>query len=99
VLSLGDQRRLEIARAIVSRPKLILLDEPVSGFSGQEAERLLALLKGLNRERNVTMLVVEHDIGFLVSLCDLLSMMAFEIWRAALYAQLHLDPYLNSLPE
>lgn len=75
-LSLGDQRRLEIARAIISRPRAILLDEPVSGVSEQEAQRLLVLLKRLNRELNVTMLVVEHDIGFLVSLCDRLSMMA-----------------------
>jgi branched-chain amino acid transport system permease protein len=75
-LSLGDQRRLEIARAIVSRPRLILLDEPVSGVSHQEAEQLMHLLKTLNRDLGATMLVVEHNIGFLVSLCDTLSVMA-----------------------
>lgn len=75
-LSLGDQRRLEIARAIVSRPRLILLDEPVSGVSHQEADQLMQLLKTLNRELGATMLVVEHNIGFLVALCDTLSVMA-----------------------
>jgi len=75
-LSLGDQRRLEIARAIVSRPRLILLDEPVSGVSHQEVEQLVDLLRTLNKELGATMLVVEHNIGFLVSLCDTLSVMA-----------------------
>lgn len=75
-LSLGDQRRLEIARAIVSRPRLILLDEPVSGVSHQEVDQIVGLLKALNRELGATMLVVEHNIGFLVSLCDTLSVMA-----------------------
>ncbi|WP_213769810.1 branched-chain amino acid ABC transporter ATP-binding protein/permease [Bradyrhizobium sp. dw_78] len=75
-LSLGDQRRLEIARAVVSQPRLILLDEPVSGVSQQEVEQLLVLLKAINRDLGATMLVVEHNIGFLVSLCDTLSVMA-----------------------
>lgn len=75
-LSLGNQRRLEIARAIVSRPRLILLDEPVSGVSHNELERIVDLLKRLNRELGATMLVVEHNIGFLVSLCDRVSVMA-----------------------
>ncbi|WP_182915381.1 ABC transporter permease subunit [Rhodopseudomonas palustris] len=75
-LSLGDQRRLEIARAIVSRPRLILLDEPVSGVSHHEVEQIVQLLKSLNAELGATMLVVEHNIGFLASLCDRLSVMA-----------------------
>ena len=75
-LSLGNQRRLEIARAIVSRPRLILLDEPVSGVSHNEVERIVALLKRLNAELGATMLVVEHNIGFLAELCDRISVMA-----------------------
>ncbi len=75
MLSLGNQRRLEIARAIVSRPRLILLDEPVSGVGHQEAEQLKDLLKRINADLGVTMLVVEHNIGFLVSLCDQLTVM------------------------
>jgi branched-chain amino acid transport system permease protein len=75
-LSLGDQRRLEIARAIVSRPQLILLDEPVSGLSKEEAQRLRELLLAINRELGIAMVVIEHNIGFLVSLCDRISVMS-----------------------
>ena len=74
-LSLGDQRRLEIARAIVSEPKLILLDEPVSGVAEAEAEELRQLLLRINPERNIAMLVVEHNIPFVAKLCGTLSVM------------------------
>jgi ABC-type branched-subunit amino acid transport system ATPase component/ABC-type branched-subunit amino acid transport system permease subunit len=74
-LSLGDQRRLEMARAIVSRPRIILLDEPVSGVSAEEAQRLRELLIMINRELGIAMVVIEHNIGFLVSLCERISVM------------------------
>ena len=75
-LSLGDQRRLEIARAIVSRPRLLLLDEPVSGVSVEEAQRLRELLLAINRELGIAMVVIEHNIGFLASLCQRISVMS-----------------------
>ena len=75
-LSLGDQRRLEIARAIVSRPRVILLDEPVSGVSAEEAQRLRELLLAVNRELGIAMVVIEHNIRFLVSLCERISVMS-----------------------
>jgi ABC-type branched-subunit amino acid transport system ATPase component len=75
-LSLGDQRRLEIARAIVSRPKLILLDEPVSGIGSQEEKRIAALLRSLNRQHGITILLIEHNIGFVRGLCSTVSVMA-----------------------
>jgi branched-chain amino acid transport system permease protein len=74
-LSLGDQRRLEIARAIVSEPRLILLDEPVSGVAESEVENLRQLLLGINAERQIAMLVVEHNIPFVAKLCRSLSVM------------------------
>lgn len=74
-LSLGEQRRLEIARAIVSEPKLILLDEPVSGVAESETEALRDLLVRINAERNIAMLVVEHNIPFVAKLCQSLSVM------------------------
>jgi ABC-type branched-subunit amino acid transport system ATPase component len=74
-LPLGDQRRLEIARAIVARPRIILLDEPVSGVSLEEAQRLRDLLLAINRELGITMVVIEHNIRFLVSLCQRVSVM------------------------
>jgi ABC-type branched-subunit amino acid transport system ATPase component len=73
--SLGNQRRLEIARAIVSRPRLILLDEPVSGVSKDEASRLRELLLRINAETGVTMLLIEHNIGFVTDLCRTVSVM------------------------
>ncbi len=75
-LSLGDQRRLEIARAIVSRPRIILLDEPVSGVSADEAQRLRELLLAVNRDLGIAMVVIEHNIRFLVSLCERISVMS-----------------------
>jgi ABC-type branched-subunit amino acid transport system ATPase component len=75
-LSLGDQRRLELARAIVSRPQLILLDEPVSGVAVEEAHRLRELLLAINRDLGIAMVVIEHNIGFLVSLCENISVMS-----------------------
>lgn len=74
-LSLGDQRRLEIARAIVSEPRLILLDEPVSGVAESEVEDLRLLLLRINAERQIAMLVVEHNIPFVTTLCRSLSVM------------------------
>jgi branched-chain amino acid transport system permease protein len=74
-LSLGDQRRLEIARAIVSNPRLILLDEPVSGVAESEVEDLHELLVSINAERRIAMLVVEHNIPFVAKLCQTLSVM------------------------
>jgi len=75
-LSLGDQRRLEIARAIVSCPRVILLDEPVSGVSLEEAAGLRELLLKINSELGTGMVVIEHNISFLVSLCDRISVMS-----------------------
>ncbi|MSP31701.1 MAG: branched-chain amino acid ABC transporter ATP-binding protein/permease [Pseudolabrys sp.] len=74
-LSLGDQRRLEVARAIVSNPRLILLDEPVSGVAESEIEDLRQLLLRINAERKIAMLVVEHNIPFVVQICRTMSVM------------------------
>ncbi len=75
-LSLGDQRRLEIARAIVSGPKLLLLDEPVSGVSEEEIHRIGDLLKKINRETGMAMLLIEHNIGFLAQMSSRIFVMA-----------------------
>ena len=74
-LALGDQRRLEIARAIASRPQLLLLDEPVSGVEPAEEARLKDLLHMLNAEWSLTMLLIEHNIRFVVDCGSTLSVM------------------------
>src|SRR6185312_5627889 len=58
-LSYGDQRRLEIGRALAARPEVLLLDEPAAGMNPAEAARLMELIKKI-RERGVTILLIEH---------------------------------------
>ena len=60
-LSYGHQRKLEIARALASEPKLLLLDEPAAGMNPKEKEELLALIRAI-RDRGVTVLLIEHDM-------------------------------------
>ena len=61
-LPYGDQRRLEIARALASDPKLLLLDEPTAGMNPQESEELRLLMETLRTEQGVSILLIEHDM-------------------------------------
>lgn len=65
----GDQRRLEIARALALEPKLLLLDEPTAGMNPQETREAEALITRI-RELGMAVLVIEHDMRFIFSLCD-----------------------------
>lgn len=67
-LPYGLQRKVEIARALASRPDILLLDEPVAGMSQGEREALSALIKQLS-EQGLTQVLVEHDVGMVTSLC------------------------------
>ena len=62
-LSIGQQQRVLIARALVSRPELLILDEPTGGVDPEAQTSFYALLRHLNRERDVTLILVSHDIG------------------------------------
>jgi branched-chain amino acid transport system ATP-binding protein len=75
-LPYGTQRRVEIARAIVGEPQLLLLDEPVAGMNRHEREEIAALLTEL-RESGLTQLVIEHDLRTLLQVCDTLFVMHF----------------------
>lgn len=68
-LSYGDQRRVEIARALASNPRLLLLDEPAAGMNDVETEQLSEFLLEL-RERGLTLLVIEHDMGLIMRVSD-----------------------------
>ncbi|OLR94500.1 ABC transporter ATP-binding protein [Actinokineospora bangkokensis] len=68
-LPYGDQRRLEIARALATDPKVLLLDEPTAGMNPQETEATRQLIFAI-RESGVSVVVIEHDIKFIFSLCD-----------------------------
>jgi branched-chain amino acid transport system ATP-binding protein len=67
-LAYGEQRRLEIARALAQEPRLLLLDEPAAGLNPRETEDLMALLERL-RDVGITLLVIEHDMTLVMGMC------------------------------
>jgi branched-chain amino acid transport system ATP-binding protein len=68
-LSHGDQRRVEIARALACEPRVLLLDEPAAGLNPTETEALAAAIRRINGDLGITVLVVEHDMGLVMRLC------------------------------
>jgi branched-chain amino acid transport system ATP-binding protein len=73
-LSYGDQRRLEIARAMAARPRLLLLDEPAAGMNPQETIRLMQLVRDI-RDASVTVLLIEHDMKVVMGISDRVSVL------------------------
>jgi branched-chain amino acid transport system ATP-binding protein len=69
-LPYGDQRRLEIARALASDPKLLLLDEPTAGMNPQESEQLRELMDKLRSEQDISLLLIEHDMKVVMNVSD-----------------------------
>jgi branched-chain amino acid transport system ATP-binding protein len=69
-LPYGDQRRLEIARALASDPKLLLLDEPTAGMNPNESEQLRELMEQLRSERGISLLLIEHDMKVVMNVSD-----------------------------
>jgi branched-chain amino acid transport system ATP-binding protein len=69
-LSYGDQRRLEIARALASDPKLLLLDEPTAGMNPQESAALTAFMRKVRDERGLTILLIEHDMQVIMEVSE-----------------------------
>jgi branched-chain amino acid transport system ATP-binding protein len=77
-LPYGIQRKVEMARAVTARPKLLLLDEPVAGMNHDEAEEIRALMIRL-RDTGLTILLIEHDMNFVMRLCDYLYVLDFGV--------------------
>jgi branched-chain amino acid transport system ATP-binding protein len=75
-LSYGDQRRLEIARALATKPKLLLLDEPAAGMNPVEKTELMELISKI-RDRGVTLLVIEHDMKVVMGICDQIAVLDY----------------------
>jgi branched-chain amino acid transport system ATP-binding protein len=69
-LPYGDQRRLEIARALGSEPKLLLLDEPTAGMNPQESDELRQLMETLRTQRGISVLLIEHDMRVVMGVSD-----------------------------
>jgi branched-chain amino acid transport system ATP-binding protein len=69
-LPYGDQRRLEIARALATEPELLLLDEPTAGMNPQETSATGQLVRKIRDDQGLAVVVIEHDMRFIFSLCD-----------------------------
>lgn len=75
-LSYGDQRRLEIARALATEPKLLALDEPAAGMNANETAALRTLIEGLRKD-GITILLIEHDVKLVMGLCDRVAVLDY----------------------
>ena len=76
-LPYGKQRKLEIARALATNPKLLLLDEPAAGMNPHETEDLMAIITRIRDEFDMTILLIEHDMKFVSGLCDEVTVLNF----------------------
>jgi branched-chain amino acid transport system ATP-binding protein len=74
-LPYGEQRRLEIARALATKPRLLLLDEPAAGMNPSEKDALRQLIVELHREFELSIVLIDHDIPFVMNLCERVSVL------------------------
>jgi branched-chain amino acid transport system ATP-binding protein len=74
-LPYGEQRRLEILRALATRPKLLLLDEPAAGLNASETDALMQLVERILEQYELTILVIEHDMRMVMELCDTITVL------------------------
>jgi branched-chain amino acid transport system ATP-binding protein len=76
-LPYGKQRKLEIARALATNPKLLLLDEPAAGMNPSETEELMATITLIRKKYDVTILLIEHDMKLVTRVCGVLSVLDY----------------------
>ena len=76
-LPYGQQRRLEIARALAGKPKLLLLDEPAAGLNPQESEELMRLIQDIRRRFGLTILLIEHDMKVVMGICERIAVLDY----------------------
>ncbi|WP_329263568.1 branched-chain amino acid ABC transporter ATP-binding protein/permease [Streptomyces sp. NBC_01478] len=74
-LPYGIQRRIEIARAMAARPRLLLLDEPAAGLNGEEVQQLAAIVRSI-RDSGTTVVLIEHNMGLVMSLCERVTVLS-----------------------
>ena len=82
-LPYGDQRRLEIARALATDPKVVLLDEPAAGMNPKETHALAGLIRRLRDEFAMTILLIEHDMGLVMEICDRITVLDYGVTIAS----------------
>ncbi len=78
-LSYGDQRRLELARALAVQPKLLLLDEPTAGMNPRETEEMTRFIRRLRDERNITILLIEHDMKVVMGISERITVLNYGV--------------------
>ena len=78
-LSYGDQRRLEIVRALATRPKLLLLDEPAAGMNPREKEDLMKLIQFVKEKFQIAVLLVEHDMKVVMGICQRIAVLDYGV--------------------
>jgi len=76
-LSYGLQKRVELARALAMRPRVLLLDEPVAGMNEEETEDMARFILDIREERGVTVVLIEHDMAVVMDLCDRVTVLSF----------------------
>lgn len=76
-LPYGEQRRLEIARALATRPRLLLLDEPAAGMNPGEIKRLMELIQWIRREFDLTIILIEHQMRVVMGICERILVLDF----------------------
>jgi branched-chain amino acid transport system ATP-binding protein len=76
-LSYGLQKRVDLARALAMRPRLLLLDEPVAGMNEEETEDMARFILDIQEERGITVVLIEHDMGVVMDLCDRITVLSF----------------------
>jgi branched-chain amino acid transport system ATP-binding protein len=73
----GDQRRLEIARALALQPRVLLLDEPAAGMNPNEKQQLSAFIRAMREQFDLTILLIEHHVPLVMGLCDRIAVLDF----------------------
>jgi branched-chain amino acid transport system ATP-binding protein len=92
-LPYGDQRRLEIARALAGNPRLLLLDEPAAGMNPSEVMNLVQLIRSIKEQFKLTVLLIEHQMGLVMNLCERVVVMDFgQVIAAGLPGDVRQDP-------
>jgi branched-chain amino acid transport system ATP-binding protein len=78
-LSYGDQRRLEIVRALATKPKLLLLDEPAAGMNASEKIELMRLIQFIKDKFRISVLLVEHDMQVVMGICERIAVLDYGV--------------------
>lgn len=82
-LPYGAQRRLEIARALATEPKLLLLDEPAAGMNPQETKELMEMIRWLRDHFHLAILLIEHDMGLVMGVCQRIYVLEYGLCIAS----------------